>query len=154
MKFQNITIALLAALALVAGSCNSDDEPQPQTPKYLTVGTDTRPTWTVSDIYYEFYMSVQVQLGDTLVNFQSTQDLMCATINGEVRAVTGPKSTGDVVYFPLTIGAETASGMVSLQYYCERLHRIYTLTNWATFDPLSQPIGEDGIYRPRFTGGK
>ena len=151
MRFQIITIALLAALTLVVGSCKSDEELQPPTPAYLTEGTASRPTWTVPVKSYEFYMTVQVQLGDTLANFQSVGDLMCAIIDGEVRTATGPANTAGVVYFPLTIGSNDTSGTVTLQYYCERLHRIYSITNWATFDPSAKPIGEDGIYRPCFT---
>lgn len=147
---------LLTALAFVAGSCtkdkDKDDTPQPQTPAYLTEGTASRPSWTSPGKTFGNYMSVQVQLGDTLSYFQSEQDLMCASINGEIRTVTGPKATADVVYFPLTIGADDSSAKVTLQYYCDRLHRIYILNDWATFDPSAKPFEEgDNYYLLRFT---
>ena len=162
MKTRLISILMLAALTMTVGACSSDDddtaEPTvptaPIVPEYLKEGTDSRPVWTVAQVSYEFYMTVQVQLGDTLSHFQSPQDLMCATINGEVHAVTGLLTTGGVGYFPLTIGATDASGMISLQYYCDRLHRIYTINNWASFDPSAKPTGESDFYRPRFTEGK
>ena len=149
-------MALFAALTLVVGSCGSDDDelvpPVREVPEYLKEGTESRPAWTVANKSYEVYMTIQVQLGDTLAHYQGTGDLMSATINGEVRAVVEPKTTGGETYFPLTIGAEDATGTINLQYYCNRLRRIYTLNYWATFDPTTKPTGEDGIYRPRFTG--
>ena len=162
MKTRLISILMLAALTMTVGACSSDDDDTtessvpiaPTVPEYLKEGTDSRPVWTVAKVSYEFYMTVQVQLGDTLSHFQSPLDLMCATINGEVHAVTGLLTTGGVGYFPLTIGATDASGMVTLQYYCDRLHRIYTIIDWASFDPSAKPTGEADIYRPRFTEGK
>lgn len=147
---------LLTALAFVAGSCTKDkdkeDNKQPQTPVYLTEGTASRPSWTAPGRAYGNYMTVQVQLGDTLSYFQSEQDLMCASIDGEIRTVTGPKRTADVVYFPLTIGADDSSGKVTLQYYCDRLHRIYILNDWANFDSSAKPFVENGdYYLLRFT---
>lgn len=147
---------LLTALAFVAGSCTKDkdkeDNKQPQTLVYLTEGTASRPSWTAPGRAYGNYMTVQVQLGDTLSYFQSEQDLMCASIDGEIRTVTGPKRTADVVYFPLTIGADDSSGKVTLQYYCDRLHRIYILNDWANFDSSAKPFVENGdYYLLRFT---
>ena len=143
---------MLAALTIVVGSCGSDDEPTPQVSEYLVEGTATRPTWKASDYnQFEHTMSLQVQLGDTLVNFQSRQDLMCATIKGEVRAVSEPLTTAGEVFFPLSIASDGNEGNVALHYYCDRLHRIYTIANWATFDPYVAPSGDSGIYRPKFT---
>lgn len=147
---------LLTSLAFVAGSCTKDkdkeDNKQPQTPVYLTEGSASRPSWTAPGHAYGNYMTVQVQLGDTLSYFQSEQDLMCASIDGEIRTVTGPKRTADVVYFPLTIGADDSSGKVTLQYYCDRLHRIYILNDWAIFDSSAKPFVENGdYYLLRFT---
>jgi hypothetical protein len=96
-------------------------------------------------------MSVQVELGDTLAAYQSSQDLICATIGGEVRAVAQPNETGGVVYYPLIIFDNETGNTISLSYYCDQLHRIYTITNWAVFDPSAAPTGNSGIYRPKFT---
>lgn len=151
---------LLTALTLVVGSCSSydSDEPdeptpeQPQTPDYLLPGTDSRPDWKFSDNgRYELRMSIQVELGDTLAAYQSSQDLMCATIDGEVRAVAQPSETGGVVFYPLIIFDNVTGGTVTLSYYCDQLHRIYTITNWAVFDASAAPTGDRGIYRPQFT---
>lgn len=155
MKKNIISILLLTALAFVAGGCgsDSDSEPAPAVPSALTPGTDARPTtWIAPSIQEpELWMSLQVQLGDALADYQSSADLMCATINGQVRAVTAPMTTGDVVYYPLTIGGNGGDQTVSLHYYCDRLHRIYTITNWAAFKEGIAPTGESGIYRPCFT---
>ena len=156
MRHNILTIAMLAALTIMVGSCgsddDSDDEFKPQVPEYLVEGTATRPMWKAADYnLFEHIMSLQVQLGDTLAYFQSQQDLMCATINGEVRAVSEPQTTADVTYFPLSIASSGTEGKVTLHYYCDRLRRIYTITDWATFDPYVAPSGESGIYRPKFT---
>jgi hypothetical protein len=158
MKKNIISIMLLTALAFVAGSCGGDSESDPvptpePVPSYLTPGTDVRPTtWTApSPQDYELWMSLQVQLGDELADYQSSADLVCATVNGEVRAATAPMTTGDIIYYPLTIGGNGGDQTVSLHYYCDRLHRIYTIANWAAFKEGIAPTGESGIYRPCFT---
>ena len=148
-------MALIAvAITIALQACSSDDESEtPFVPKILTPGTDHRPlNWQAPDYrQFELTMSLQVQLGDTLVNFQSQQDLMCVTINNEVRAVTGPKSTLGEIYFSLTIAGNGSEGVMTLNYYCDNLHRIYTIPNWGTFNPSIAPSGDGDIYRPKFT---
>lgn len=146
-----LSILLLTALTFMVGSCG-DDEVTPAV-SYLQTGSDQRPTdWTEPNYsLYGLTMSVQVQLGDTLAKYQSSQDLMCATINGEVRAVATPMETGGEVYFPLSIASNGEDQMVSLRYYCDRLHRIYTIQDWAIFNASAAPTGNNGIYRPCFT---
>ncbi|MBO6190090.1 MAG: hypothetical protein J6N92_04675 [Alloprevotella sp.] len=138
---------------LALAACGSDDEPVPTTPVYLQQGGDVRPTsWQAPDYsLFELTMSVQVQLGDTLAHYQSEQDLMCAKVDNEVRAVTGPRTTMNVVYFPLTIAGNGSERTITLQYYCDRLHRIFTIPDWTNFDAAAAPTGDDGLYRPRFT---
>ncbi|MBQ9641660.1 MAG: hypothetical protein IJV06_08875 [Bacteroidaceae bacterium] len=168
MKLRFFTLySSLFTLLIIMGACSSDDddtikqlpteeqtEGLAETPAYLTQGTASRPTTWIAPRYenFELSMSVQVELGDTLAYYQSEQDLMCATIDGDVRAVTSPKSTMGFVYFPLTIanggGGEKS---IDLHYYCDRLHRIFTMKDWATFDASTAPIGDSGIYRPMFT---
>ena len=165
--FNLMKLSCLLALTLTVGACSSDDEPQPQTPAestdssvpavpdYLKEGTDSRPDWTKPDSQFEFTMSVQVQLGDELVNYQSSGDLICATIGGEVRAVVGPSSTAGITHYRLSIPSSGEASKVSLKYYCDRLHRIYTITDWATFDSSASPLQPDGsYYQLRFTEGK
>ena len=154
---MKLKFLILGLVLCMAWSCSKDSdndaENTPPSSSSLTPGSDERPTnWTFNDNrQYELRMTVQVQLGDTLVNFQSGQDLMCATINGEVRAVTGPNVTGGEVYYPLIIFDNAGNNNVSLSYYCDSLHRIYTITNWAAFDTSAAPTGTSGIYRPKFT---
>ena len=144
---------LLCGLCMV-GSCGDDKEDivPGSVAERLTSGNDTRPTtWTNPDYsLFELTMSLQVELGDTLASYQSERDLMCATIDGEVRAVANPMTTGDVTYFALSIAGNGGNQTISLQYYCDRLHRIYTITNWTTFDASVAPTGTSGIYRPKF----
>ncbi len=155
-------ILMLAALAFMAGACGSDDdtddgggnkEPEPTVYEYLTPGSDQRPDWKAPDytLYGGITMAVQVQLGDTLAYYQSGGDLMCAKIDGEVRAVTPPQATGGVTYYPLSIAGDGTNMAVSLHYYCDQLHRLFTINNWAVFDPSAKPTGENSMYRPRFT---
>ncbi len=143
------TLLAIAALAFMAWGCGSEEEVIPS----LQQGWNERPTNWVAPDNSSFDlppMSVQVQLGDTLAAYQSSADLMCATINGEIRAVTPPMSNMGVVYYPLTIVGNSSDQMVCLHYYCDRLHRIYTIENWAQFDPSTAPTGDSGIYRPKF----
>ena len=159
MKNKLISIMLLTALTFMVGSCSDDDEsteptePIVETPAYLKPGTDVRPTnWIAPDAsLFELRMTVQVELGDTLAAYQGEQDLMCATIDGEIRAVTPPCNTGGIIYYPLIIFSNGTSSTVSLRYYCDRLRRIYTITNWSNFTPSAAPTGKSGIYRPCFT---
>ena len=143
------------ALTLVVGGCSKDnDDPESgDSTVLLQEGTDSRPTtWVLPDAsLYELRMSVQVELGDTLANFQSSEDLMCAKINGQVRAVTSPCTTGGVIYYPLIILDDGQGGMVSLFYYCDCLHHIFTIGEWASFNSSAAPTGNSGIYRPCFT---
>lgn len=156
MKIKYLVLSLVMC---VAWSCSSDSDNESSTPpspaaSSLVPGNDERPTnWTFNDNrQYELRMTVQVQLGDTLANYQTSQDLMCATINGEVRAVAEPSETGGVVYYPLIIFDNVGDNYVSLSYYCDSLHRIYTINDWARFDTSAAPTGNSGIYRPKFIG--
>ncbi len=147
----------LLCLMLALTACSSDDEEQTgagatTVPNALTPGTDQRPNWTEPDnSQYEFFMSLQVQLGDTLASFQKEQDLMCATIGGEVRAVSAALNTQGELYYSLCIGANGGETPIDLSYYCDSLHRIYTIKDWAVFNSSAAPAGDSGIYRPKFT---
>ena len=151
MKSKIISMLMLAALAIMAGACSSDDDDEPgggttdpekPVTEYLTPGNDQRPDWRAPDytLYGGITMAVQVELGDTLANYQSGNDLMCAKIGDEVRAVTPP----------LSIAGDGTDQAVSLHYYCDQLHRIFTIKDWATFDASTKPTGESSLYRPCF----
>ena len=159
MKKNIFYMLLLTALTFMVGSCSDDDEsteptePIVETPVYLKPGTDVRPiNWIAPDAsLFELRMTVQVELGDTLAAYQGEQDLMCATIDGEVRAVTIPHKTGKTIYYPLFILDNRTGGTVSLHFYGAPPPRIYTITNWSNFTPSAAPTGKSGIYRPCFT---
>ena len=153
MKMKKSILAL-AALALLAWGCSSDDgttkKPTPPTPTELPSGTDVRPSWQVPNYnLYEQIMSVDVQLQDTLVKYASTEDLLCATIGNEVRGVAVAVQSGNKWIFPLVIGSNEAGVAVSLSYYCDKLRRIFT-TQWTSFDASVAPTGQGGIYVPKF----
>ncbi len=154
---------LCLMLTLTACSSSDDDENEitgesPKTEQTdngvseaLKPGSDQRPNWKEPDYRkFEFLMSIQVQLGDTLAAYQSAQDLMCATIDGEVRAVSGVLSTGGERYYSLSIASNGSNSNIGLSYYCDSLHRIYTIPDWAVFNASVAPSGDSGIYRPKF----
>ena len=156
---KNIILAL-AALALVAWGCSSDDDEvkEKETPQknilnerpMLSEGTDARPTWQAPDYdSYEQTMMVEVTLQDTLQSYASEADLMCATIGGEVRGVATPEQVEGTWRFTLIVASNEASANVGLSYYCDRLHRIFS-TSWTTFDAATVPVGTGGIYQPEF----
>lgn len=151
---KNIFLMLLAAITLTVGSCGSDaDELIPgSVEERLLTGSNGRPTtWRAPDYtQFECRMAVQVQLGDTLATYQTDGDLMCAQIDGQVRAVTAPQTTGGIVFYPLHIAGDGQEQTVSLHYYCDSLHRIYTIAEWAVFDSSAAPTGDSGLYRPKF----
>ena len=154
MKMKKSILAL-AALALLAWGCSSDDdgttkEPTPPTPTEISSGTDVRPSWQVPNYnLYEQIMSVDVQLQDTLAKYASTEDLLCATIGNEVRGVAVAVQNGNQWKFPLAIGSNEAGVAVSLSYYCDKLHRIFTI-EWTRFDASMAPSGQGSLYQPKF----
>ena len=151
MKMKKSILAL-AALAFMAWGCSSDDNDSnnPPQPSEISVGTDVRPNWQAPNYdLFEQVMNVQVQLQDTLTKYVSEADLLCATIGGEVRAVTVPRKVEDGWVASLTVASNDAGVAVELSYYCEQLHRIFT-TAWMTFDASVAPTGTGGIYQPEF----
>ena len=156
---KNIIFAL-AALALVAWGCSSDDDEatEKETPKKevlnerptLSEGTYARPTWQAPNYdSYEQTMMVEVTLQDTLQSYASEADLMCATIGGEVRGVAAPEQVDGTWRATLIVASNEVGVSVDLSYYCDRLHRIFT-TSWTTFDAATMPVGVGSIYQPEF----
>jgi len=134
---------MVATLLLAA--CASDNE---DVTSGLAQGNEPRPAWQLPANLYENFeatMAVQVTLQEELLATASDDDLMCATIGGELRALTTLQRTAGVVYFPLVIAGNSNSGPVSLSYYSARLKRIFTLTDWMPFSPgISPTSDEDG----------
>ena len=141
----------IAALLLMFVACGDDEKVDPT----LAQGNDERPTWTLpADLYktYEFLMSVQVTLQDELLAKASDGDLMCAVVDGEIRAVAPLQRTGGEVYFSLIIAGNSGSGSVTLRYFCSQLKRIYTLEGWMPFTPGIAPTQDGNPYVVEFIG--
>lgn len=153
-------LLVLGALAFVAGGCSkSSDDPTEQDPNQeqqgvklvnIKEGNDVRPDWAYPNFNnYEQTMTVEVRIQDELQPYASQEDLLCATINGEIRGLTTPNLVEDVWSFPITVGSNENAQNIILSYYCDKLHRIFT-AEWTTFDPTLSPTGEGGLYEPVF----
>lgn len=155
-------VALVATLLL--GACSKSDDGESNenegqkevnwTPKE---GTDVRPTWakpTDASWMDEWPMSVQIGIQPELQPYVSDGDLMCAMLKDEVRAVSGLKETGGQYYFMLPIMGNSGDGFVTLKYYCDRLHRIFTFTDWMEFDTTIQPTDQGTPYIVQFFNGE
>jgi hypothetical protein len=151
------SILALAAFAFMAWGCSSDGDgtstqptPPTPTPTDISAGTDVRPTWQSPNYdLYEQTMIVEVQLQDELAKYASEQDLICATIGNEVRGVAEAQQIEDQWLFSLVIGSNDVGVNVGLSYYCDKLHRIFTI-QWTRFDATVTPTGQGGIYQPDF----
>ncbi len=150
-------VALVATLLL--GACSSSDDEESNnngTGAIPTAGTDERPSWVVpsnGDLLGEWPMSVQIGIQSELLPYVSQADLMCAVLGGEVRAVSSLKETGGQSYFMLPILGNSGEGFVTLKYYCDKLHRIFTVSEWKEFDSSIQPTDQGTPYVvPFFTG--
>ncbi len=151
------TIFTLAALALMAWGCSSDKEdpaPEPTpslTETSLAAGTDERPSWpAVNFDLYEHNMYVEIQLQDTLTAYASENDLIGASIGDQIQGVAQPLSVDGKWIFPLFIGSRDTGVYITLLYYCDKLHRIFTKTEWSLFDSDLAPTGNDELHIPLF----
>ena len=148
------SILALAALALLAWGCSSDDgeSTTPPTPEETTViesGSDTRPDWVApSANAFEQNMNVYLTLQDELLPYISENDLVCAKIDDEVRGVAVPRQDESDWLISLIVFSNGAAP-IQLSYYCDQLHRIFTI-DWTTFDADVAPTGTGGIYQPEF----
>lgn len=144
-------VAVMAALLLTA-ACSSDSttttpEPKPDTPEVdpmeqrvkecLEPENEARPSWTVDNSLYDQYeqaMAVKVVPQKFLQDYISDDDLFCATIGGQIRAVSNAEKTNGQYYFALVIAGNGNEGKVTMSYYCNRLKRIYTAKDWVYFN--------------------
>ena len=94
-------------------------------------------------------MTVEVQLQERLLPYASANDLMTAIVGSEVRGISTPQQVNDQWVFPITVASNAAGEQLSLSYYCDKLHRIFTI-NWTQFDATVAPTGQGGIYLPKF----
>ena len=142
----------LCLLPLLSLSCSGSDDNDSTSPSQQTIssGSDARPAWQAPQYTaFEQTMSIQVLMQRELEPYVSSQDLLCATIGDEVRGLTPPSQEDSITFFPLIVAANSGGVSVSLSYYCDRLHRIFTIP-WTTFDASVPPMGVGGIYRPQF----
>ena len=144
----------LCLLPLFLLSCSDSDSDSngsdPSNQQTIASGNDARPDWQAPQYTtFEQTMSVQILMQHELESYVTSQDLLCATIDGEVRGLTTPHWEDGIIFFPLIVAANGGGVSVSLSYYCDRLHRIFSIP-WTTFDASVKPTGEGGIYRPQF----
>lgn len=144
----------IAALAFMAWGCSkSEEEEAKPAPQIVKVEASERPHWqeqAPNFDQYEQFMNVEVRLQETLQSYASSNDLMSATINGQVRGVSKPKQVDGRWVFSLFVASDHDGVNVSLSYYCDKLHSIYTLSNWTKFDANTIPLGTGDIYEPTF----
>lgn len=138
----------VVGLALMMWGCSSPDDNM--TLERIANGTDSRPAWQAPDYNsYEQIMSVDVLLQDTLQSYASSADLMCAVIGNEVCGVASSSNVDGRWLFPLIVASNQPGADITLSYYCDRLHRIFTIA-WTTFNTTTPPLGTGGIYQPAF----
>jgi len=144
------TILAIAALAFMAWGCSSDSD-NPQTPSTpIEEGTDARPTWATPNYdLYEQTMTIEVQLQDTLKPYATANDLMAVMADSEVRGISSPVPYEGQWIFPVIVASNNGGEPLSLSYYSDKLHRIFTI-QWTHFDATVAPTGTDGIYKPEF----
>ena len=150
-------VVLSATLLLTACSTSDDVAPgtkplDPTEKKIPQPGTDARPTWTAPDIslFGGDPMTVQIALQEELQSYAGNGDLMCAKLNGEVRAVSDLYESYGQKHFRLSIYGSGNEGAVTLCYYCQKLSRIFTVEDWKTFDASTAPTDGGTPYVPTF----
>ena len=118
-----------------------------------------RPNWTEPDVsLYENWTILKVQIEEELQPYVSEGDMMAVFINGELRGMTTPATLEDETLtnkFLLKVyGNETGTETVhmSLQYYCQKLNQIFTLSDNIKLDS-DQTTGIDEDFIPDFIFG-
>lgn len=163
---------IMATLALVAMGCSKSDDDDNggngngngngggngngngngNSSLVITPGTDEKPAWEYPDYdRWEQTMTLQLLMQKELEPYVTSSDLLCATMNDEVRGLTGPTIEEEYGsrFFPLTIGGDGAEARIFLHYYCDSLHRIFSI-DWADFNTSVVPMGDNAFYRPVF----
>lgn len=169
---------LLASLILGACSSSDDDDKDNVNDNTNAAYTETspgeapawqvdwsnnqeRPNWTEPDAsLYENWTILKVQIEETLMPYASEGDLLALFVNGEIRALAKPANTvgsGQTTngkFLMKAFGNETGTETVnmSLQYYCQTLKHIFTLTEDVSLDS-DETTGIDEAYIPEFIYG-
>ncbi len=165
---------LFACLALFVACSSDDDNEGGNKNATYTVTTvseapvwqidwsfnQERPSWTEPDAsLYENWTILKVQIEEELQPYVSEGDMMAVFINGELRGMTTPATLEDETLtnkFLLKVygnetGTETVHHM-SLQYYCQKLNQIFTLSDNIKLDS-DQTTGIDEDFIPDFIFG-
>ncbi len=161
-RLFSIAGAAIGAALLFAACSTGDDEnaTEPMPPatdpekEVPMPGSDERPDW---DSYrmdshpWSQEMSVKIGIQEELADSASTNDMACAIINGEIRAWNNaPQPWENTISFDLVISGEANSGMVTLKYYSAKLHRIFTVEDWRSFNANTPPTDGGKPYFPEF----
>jgi len=168
---------LLASLVLGACSSDSDDNDSTGTSQEAAYTETTvseapqwqidwnndqqKPNWKEPDASaYANWTILMVQIEEALQPYVSKDDLMAIFVNGELRGLAKPAvivGTGQAdngKFLMKAYGNETGTETVnmSLQYYCQTLKHLFTLTDDISLDS-DETIGIDETFIPEFTLG-
>ena len=163
---------LLASLIL--GACSKDDDDN-STTAVLTETSQSeapvwqmdwsnnqeRPNWTEPDAaLYENWTILKVQIEDALKPYASEGDLLALFVDGEIRALAQPAvsvaggqmNSGKFLMKAYGNEADTETVHMTLQYYCQKLQHIFTLSDDISLDS-DMTTGVDEDFIPPFTLG-
>jgi hypothetical protein len=172
MKKMYLAVVLLASLVL--GACSDDKELDRRQETGTEETYSEAPVWQVDWHYnqerpnwqkpdgslYQNWTTIMVQIEDALKPYVSKDDLMALFVNGELRGLAKPavtvggNQTGSTKFLMKVYGNETGTETVnaSLQYYCQTLKHLFTLSDRISMDS-DESTGIDDDYVPQFTLG-
>jgi len=168
-------VGLLFACFALFGSCSSSNDDDntnaaftetslSETPMWQVDWSNNqeRPDWTEPDFsaIYENWTVLKVRIEDALMPYASEGDLMALFVGSEQRALaqpavsigTGQPHIGKFVMKVWGNEAGTEPLLISLQYYCQKLNHIFTLSDKITLDP-DEATGIEEEFVPEFTLG-
>ncbi|MBR5394832.1 MAG: hypothetical protein IK144_07075 [Bacteroidaceae bacterium] len=177
LQGRGLGVGLLLCVAIVFCACSSDDDNNVNDPKNAAytetslseapvwqidwTGNQERPNWTEPDAsIYENWTILKVQIEEALLPYASEGDLMALFVNGELRGLASPAvivgsdKTGNGKFLMKVYGNESGTETVrmSLQYYCQNLKQIFTLSDNISLDS-DETTGIDEAFIPKFTLG-
>ena len=160
MKIQKMILAgvVLCATLLFGTSCSSSDNDEAQM-EMPGVPVSERPDWDQTAVDYTRYdneMPVVIGIQPELAQYASEKDMMRATIGGETRAWNSQPLEWEMEddtaswKFALNIAGNAGDGVITLEYYCDQLQRIFTVSNWRNYDSSTSPTEKGQPYVPTF----
>lgn len=171
MNKTKLMLVLLASLVL--GACSSNDDDDSKNAGYTETALSevpvwqidwrndqARPDWSEPDgSLYENWTILKVQIEEALLPFVSEDDMMALFVNGELRGLASPAvivgtGTGTGKFLMKAYGNETGQETLhmTLQYYCETLKHIFTLSDDINLDS-DETTGIEEAFTPNFTFG-